>query len=342
MSRSVRLPGLAKWMFSLWVALPGLMLAGAPVFCQGADAPQPQTGTVAGSATDPDGALIPGATIVAAGPTPEDRITGSSDANGFFSITGLQPQVSYRVVVSETGFADWTSTVTLKPGEYLYLKGVRLQVATVVQAVSAATPEEIALEEVHAEEHQRILGVVPNFLVVYDANPQPLSAKLKFILAFRTATDVATFGATAFVAAINQAGATPAYQQGLKGYGQRYGAQFAGTFSDVMIGGAALPALLHQDPRYFYQGTGTKRSRVRHAVLAPFLCRGDNGKTQFNYSSIGGDLGAAALGNLYYPQVNRGAGLVFSTAGVTTIARVATALAEEFVLRRLTPSVKQP
>ena len=40
------------------------------------------------------------------------------------------------------------------------------------------------------------------------------------------------------------------------------GAAYAGAASDVLIGGAILPSLLHQDPRYFYQGTGTTKSRV--------------------------------------------------------------------------------
>lgn len=44
-----------------------------------------------------------------------------------------------------------------------------------------------------------------------------------------------------------------------------------------MIGGAILPSLLHQDPRYFYQGTGTNESRTLHALSYPFVCKGDNG-----------------------------------------------------------------
>ena len=84
-----------------------------------------------------------------------------------------------------------------------------------------------------------------------------------------------------------------------------------------MIGGAVLPSLLHQDPRYFYQGTGTGKSRMMHALANPFICKGDNGRTQFNYSGIGGNLIAASLANLYYPPSNRGAGLVFSTTPST-------------------------
>jgi hypothetical protein len=139
------------------------------------------------------------------------------------------------------------------------------------------------------------------------------------------------------LAGINQAAATkPNYVQGAKGYGQRFGAAYAGGASDILIGGAVLPALLHQDPRYFYQGTGTKKSRALHAISAPFIAKGDNGRWQFNYSSIGGDLAAGAIANAYYPNVDRGAGLVFSSAAITTGGRIANALAQEFLLHKLT------
>ena len=79
------------------------------------------------------------------------------------------------------------------------------------------------------------------------------------------------------IAGLDQAGNTPDYQQGAKGYGQRFGAVAAGGFSDILIGGAVLPAVLHQDPRYFYQGSGTTKSRLLHALSQPFICKGDDG-----------------------------------------------------------------
>ena len=94
--------------------------------------------------------------------------------------------------------------------------------------------------------------------------------------------------------------------------------------------------LLHQDPRYFYQGTGTNKSRVIHALTTPFVCKGDNGKWQPNYSSVGGDLAAAALSNAYYPASNRGVGLFLDNFFIDTGQRAAASLAQEFLLRRLT------
>ena len=63
--------------------------------------------------------------------------------------------------------------------------------------------------------------------------------------------------------------------------------RFADATTEGLIGNAILPSLLHQDPRYFYQGNGPKKSRALHAILAPFICKGDNGKAQPNYSHVG-------------------------------------------------------
>jgi hypothetical protein len=114
------------------------------------------------------------------------------------------------------------------------------------------------------------------------------------------------------------------------------GAISADGFSDIMIGGAILPSLLHQDPRYFYQGTGTTGSRIRHAMLSPFIARNDNGTWGPNYSSLGGDLASSALSNLYYPQSNRGPGLVFGNFAIGTAERIGASLAQEFLISRFT------
>jgi hypothetical protein len=299
-------------------------------------APEPQTGSISGLALDADEAAIPGAAVSLQGPTESDHYVTTTGGDGSFHVEKLKPLVDYKLMVSESGFADWTTTITLQPGQEMYVPGVKMKVADVVTAVSAESPEQIATEQVHSEETQRLFGVVPNFFVVYDPNPQPLTVKLKFQLSIKAATDVVTLGGAIFVGAMYQAAYTPTYQEGAAGFGQRIGSEYAGAVSDVLIGGAVLPSLLHQDPRYFYDGKGTKKSRALHALSAPFICRGDNGKQQFNYSSIGGDLASGALSELYYPQQDRGTSLVFTGAAITTAGRMLNALAQEFVLRKLT------
>ncbi|MGB8988277.1 MAG: hypothetical protein WCC37_16870 [Candidatus Sulfotelmatobacter sp.] len=200
--------------------------------------------------------------------------------------------------------------------------------------------EQIAIEQVKLEEQQRIFGIIPNFYVAYDPDAAPLTTKLKFRLALKTATDPITIVGVVVLAGINQAGDILNYGQGLKGYGERFGAAAADGLSDIMIGGAILPSLLHQDPRYFYQGTGTNRSRVFHALSSPFICKGDNGRLQPNYSSVGGDLASAALSNAYYPASNRGPGPFFENFMIGTGERMVGNVIQEFVLPRLTHRAK--
>jgi hypothetical protein len=311
-------------------------------FGQQIDSPQPQPVGIIGTVTDIQNDAIPAASVVLVGPAPADHSAVTADDHGFFAFKNLRPAVPYRLAITANGFAKWTSPVViLTPSQSLDLGDVKLSIAVVQTTVTAVSTQQIATEEIHIEEKQRVLGVVPNFYVVYTPNPAPLTKKLKYQLALRDMVDPIKIAGTAFYAGVNQAADTPDFQQGAKGYAQRFGAAYADGFTDTMIGGAILPSLLHQDPRYFYQGTGTTGSRVRHALGTVFLCKGDNGRNQFNYSSIGGDLASGALSNLYYPSSDRGVGIVFDSALISAAGRAADALAQEFILRKLTSSAKK-
>ena len=316
---------------------------GVAVGQQMISAPEPQTGTIIGTAIDVNDGTVPGADVVLEGPSLPDPTRVQANDNGFFQLAHLKPGIPYRVTVSADGFANWTSReVILKPGQYLELTGIRLQISAAVTTVNAVlSTEEIARQQVEVEEKQRVLGFIPNFYVVYDHNAVPLTPKLKFDLALKTSIDPITFLGTALVAGFDQAADLHDYQQGAKGYGQRFGAAYANGLTDILIGGAILPSILHQDPRYFYQGTGTKKSRMLHALSTPFICRGDNGRLQPNYSSLGGYLTSGAISNAYYPASNRGPGLVFSTAFIDIAANMANGVLQEFILRRFTPAVKK-
>ena len=298
-----------------------------------------ESGDISGTVTDQNGSIIPSAAIVLTGDAPADSRTVIANSNGFFEFHNLRP-AAYRFTVSASGFSDWNSQVLhLGSGEFLMLDKIPLKVATNSASVTVtASSADIAAAQVHLAEKQRVLGFIPNFLVVYDHDPAPMTAKLKFNLAFRVAVDPVTFIGVAGFAAVKQAARTPNYVEGAKGYGQRAGALYADGFTDLMLGGAVLPSIFHQDPRYFYQGTGTKKSRALHALFSPFVCRGDNGRWQPNYSSLGGDLASSAISETYYPSSNRGVGLVFGNFLIGTGERMASSLAQEFLLRKLTPS----
>jgi hypothetical protein len=302
--------------------------------------PEPQTGSIIGTVFDVNGGVVPGATVVLEGQSPSDHKSIVANDNGFFHFDRLHPG-PYRVTTNATGFADWTSPeITLKPSQYLEVGNIRLRLATVVTSVTAITPEEVAKLQVAEAEKQRVLGFIPNFYAVYDRNPVPLTTKLKFRLALKTETNPITFLGAVFVASVDQAANTPDYGQGWAAYGQRVGANYANGVTDILIGGAVLPSLLHQDPRYFYLGTGTTKSRTLYALRTPFVCKGDNGHWQPNYSGLGGYLASGAISNAYYPESNRGPGLVFTNFFVDIAADMANGVIQEFVLRKLTPSAK--
>ncbi|MGO8795220.1 MAG: carboxypeptidase-like regulatory domain-containing protein, partial [Candidatus Sulfotelmatobacter sp.] len=296
------------------------------------------TATIMGTVTDVNGDAIPDAAVVLKEVEGNDPRTIVSTETGMFEFHDVTPGVTYQVRISAKNFADWVSPpIILNPDQFKIVTGIQLRIAAERTTVDVHyDPAEVATEQFKAEEKQRVFGIIPNFYISYDSDPAPLTTAMKFKLALKVSTDPVTAAGTLLVAGAKQAGNTPNYGQGWGAYGKRFGAVAADGFSDIMIGGAILPSLLHQDPRYFYQGTGTTGSRIRHAVFSPFVARGDNGTWQPNYSSLGGDLASSALANLYYPRSNRGAGLVLGNFAIGTAERIGASLAQEFLLGKFT------
>jgi hypothetical protein len=217
-----------------------------------------------------------------------------------------------------------------------------MALATAVTEVRVVpTRTEVAEDQIKAQEKQRVLGVVPNFYVSYYHNAVPLNPRQKFELAWKTTVDPVSFGITGAIAGIQQAqNDFSGYGQGAQGYGKRFGAAYANLVASTYIGGAILPSLLKQDPRYFYKGSGSKRSRVLYAIANSVICKGDNGHWQPNYSNIVGSLAAGGISNLYYPAENRdGAETTFENGLIGIGESAAVNLLQEFVIRKLTRNV---
>ena len=297
-----------------------------------------KSGIVIGTAIDVNGDPVPNAMVELKSSESSDRRTVTTPDSGSFQFHDVQPGVPYEITVTAQGFDDWKSSrMSLEPGQFKIVTGIQLRIRTEVTQVKVTyDPVQVASEQLKAEEHQRVLGFVPNFYVSYEKNPAPLTPKMKFQLALKVSTDPVTAAGVFAMAGIRQAADSPKYGQGWDAYGKRFGATAADGFSDIMIGGAILPSLLHQDPRYFYQGTGTTGSRIRHAMFSPFVTRSDTGKSMPNYSSLGGDLAAAGISNLYFPRANRGVGLVFGNFAIGTAERIGASLAQEFIIGKFT------
>jgi hypothetical protein len=263
-----------------------------------------------------------------------------SDDDGQFSFANITSG-PFHLTIECAGFATQSISGILHPGEAYAIPRTTLAIATNITEVRVVPSRtEIAHDEIKEEEKQRVLGVVPNFYVSYIPNAVPLSPKQKFELAWKTTVDPVSFGLTGVIAGIQQSqNEFSGYGQGAQGYAKRYGASYADFVTGTLIGSAILPSLLKQDPRYFYKGSGNKRSRIFYAIANAVICKGDNGHWQANYSSILGSLAAGGISNLYYPAKNRdGAELTFENALIGTGATAVTNLLQEFVMRKLTPS----
>jgi hypothetical protein len=188
------------------------------------------------------------------------------------------------------------------------------------QAPAAEESEhEKAEEELHEEEHQRILGVVPNFNTINDPNAPPLTTGEKFQLALHSGLDPFQLVLAGLDAGLSQWGHDfPGYGLGAQGYGKRFGAAYADQLSSVFWGNAVFPALLHQDPRYFRKGTGTVPARLFYAITTAVRTKNDKKTWAFNYSNVLGNFAAGGLANVYYPASDRGVSLTMQRALTVT------------------------
>ena len=304
--------------------------------------PDPQlSGNIRGRIVDESGALVAGAKVRLTGDTSSLQQEVVSGEDGQFCFPQIAPG-SFQLSISWPGFAGQTFSGTLHSGEIEIVPEITLKVsAEYTDVVVGLTPAAEAEEQIKLEEKQRVLGVIPNFYVSYIPNAAPLNSKQKFELAWKTVVDPVTFGLVGATAGVQQAqNHFAAYGQGFEGYAKRYGAGYADTLTGTFIGGAILPSLLKQDPRYFYKGTGSVPSRIGYAVVMSVMCKGDNGSWQVNYSGILGGLAAGALSNLYYPPQDRdGAELTFENAAIGIGEGAITNLMQEFVLRKFTPKL---
>ena len=299
-------------------------------------------GTIAGTVADPNGNFVVSAAVTLEREGNTADLELRSDQEGHFVFTGV-PAGPFQLRITAAGFGIREEVGVLHAGEALEMPHLSLAIAGALTEVQVrVTTYELAEEQIKVEETQRVLGVIPNFYVTYDAAALPLKPKQKFELAWKTSVDPVTFAATGAVAGVQQASdGFSGYGQGTRGYAKRFGASYADGFIGNMIGGAILPSILKQDPRYFYKGNGSKRSRILYALANAVVCKGDNGHWQPDYSGILGSLAAGGISNLYYPASSRnGAQLTFENTLLGIAGSGIGNVFQEFLVRRLTPHAR--
>lgn len=313
---------------------------------QAADVSSGQTGpelvgSIAGTVVDQRGAVAVGAQVRLTNPNQPRSQQVFSGINGEFSFDNVPPG-PFQLTITAPGFQTKTFAGLLKPGGAFIVPELVLNIAPATTTVQVGlTTEQVAQVQIKQQEKQRVLGIAPNFYVTYLPDAAPLTAKQKFQLAWKSVADPVTFLGVGALAGLQQAtNDYGGFGQGAGGYAKRFGAAYATVFTGTFIDDAVLASLMKQDPRYFYQGTGTIRSRFLHAVEHAVLRKGDNGRWQPNYSGILGSFADSGLSAFYYPESDRSGGLVVQNALVGIGGRAVGGIVQEFVLRKFTSHSK--
>lgn len=317
-----------------------LLLCAAPAWSQASKPePQPPTGTISGRIVDDTGAAIAGARVTL---SPGTEVLSRESGQFFFSKVSPGP---YRLTVSAAGFADQALSGVLDSGEVSSLPPIRLTLALDAVAVDVtSTRVELAQRQINEQVQQRLFGVLPNFFVTYHADAVPLTARQKFELSWKARVDPVQFGLVGIIAGIQHArNDYRGFGQGAEGYARRYAATYGNVLTRSLITQVVLPSLFKQDPRYFYKGTGSTKSRMGYAISRAVIKKGDNGRWQPNYSGILGSLASGGLSHLYYPAEHRkGARLTFENAAIGIGGAAARHLAQEFLFKRVTSHSRKP
>jgi hypothetical protein len=237
------------------------------------------------------------------------------------------------IAVNSPGFQEFASEkFTLKATQILQMPDVELAIAGVSSSITVLPIEVIAEQQIKVQETQRAFAIIPNFYTSYVWNAAPMNPRQKFSLALRSAIDPVSLIGVTVGAGVEQATNTfPGFGGGASGYGKRWAALFANEQTSGLLNRAVFPSVFHQDPRYFYQGSGSTLSRIGHAVGSVFVARSDSGHAMPNYSAFIGKITAGAVSNFYYPSENRGAGLIFANAAIGYVAHMGQNLVREFL-----------
>jgi len=197
------------------------------------------------------------------------------------------------------------------------------------QDAAAGAPAPATDTAPHVDKH--ILGIIPNFRTSPTLDPYaPISAGEKFKIARQDSFDRGTFLlAAAFAGEDQLSNDNRAYGQGVEGYAQYFGAEYANFAIGNYMTEAIFPTILHQDPRYFRRGKGSGMSRLGYSMGQIFWTHQDSGRHNFNFSEIFGNAAAVAISTSYYKD-NRTAHDAATSEALQVGVDMATNVLKEF------------
>jgi hypothetical protein len=175
-------------------------------------------------------------------------------------------------------------------------------------AIDAPLPQSQtpANDQAPAQTH-RILGILPNFRAVSaDVKLPPQTAKEKFITASEDSFDYsAIFIPLALAGYDLESNPDPEFGTGGVAFGRYLWHTAADQTIENLVVEGVLPAVTHEDNRYYTLGHGGLFKRTGYALTRVLVTRSDAGNEVFNASEVFGSGASAGLSSLYYPVRER-------------------------------------
>jgi hypothetical protein len=183
---------------------------------------------------------------------------------------------------------------------------VELQDAGPNHLPNAPTPQNPS-DTQQASQTKRILGIIPNFRAVSTDQILPAqSVKEKFITASEDSFDYSAIFIPAALAGYSmETSATPEFGTGAVGYGRYFWHAAVDQTSENYMVEFVVPAIAHQDTRYYTLGHGGILKRTGYALSRAVITRSDSANEVFNFSEVIGAGASAGLSSLYYPSRER-------------------------------------
>src|SRR6202521_199623 len=178
-------------------------------------------------------------------------------------------------------------------------------------AVATPAPDIIPVEpkpdSSEGKQTKRMFWIIPNFAAVSaDTELPPLTTREKYALALQDSVDYSSFVWAGMLAAQSMAlRSYPEFHNGVAGYSRYYWRAFVDQASGSFFTDGLVPAVTHEDPRYYTLGHGGFFRRARYALSRVVVTKTDSGGRSFNFSEIVGNGMEAGLSNLYYPPEER-------------------------------------
>lgn len=256
--------------------------------------------------------LIPCANLAA-----QQSDSSSSDSSGAFladSANGASPADQAAQAGQTTGQAGQTN---------------------VPDAPVAQTPKPAAQnpsQSDRAQQTSRILGIIPNFRAISTDDKLPAqSVKEKFVTASEDSFDYSSVFIPVMLAGYSLGtNADPEFGHGWVAYSRYLWHAAVDQTSENYIVEFVVPAITHEDTRYYTLGRGGFFKRTGYALSRAVVTRTDSDKETFNISEVVGAGASAGLSSLYYPTAERSLKNTGTEWGVDVGIDAASFVAKEF------------